>query len=151
MPQALGRAALAAARDAAIFLWRSGALHSAMNVLRRRIRQVLTTRTSSQTTSIFHLQRSRRLYTGLTQRLSNHQRNQFCNTAPAPRGHRTPLLAVWRAVGAEHLVFPPRDHGPLSAVKRRNGPGARRSRSTKAARVPARTLDYPHNNRGADR
>ena len=85
-----GRAA-SAVRAAAIFRWRSGAWRSALDVLGRRIQKILKT-----CFALIHGARRRRLcfLMRITASLSNHQRNQPCSTAPAPRGLRTPLRAA---------------------------------------------------------
>ena len=85
------RAASHAERAAAIFRWRSGAWRSALDVLGRRIQKILKT-----CFALIHGARRRRLcfLMRITASLSNHQRNQPCSTAPAPRGLRTPLRAA---------------------------------------------------------
>ena len=51
----------------------------------------------------------------------------------------------------DDIPAPPTAQGPAPPWWNGCGSSRSRSRSTKAARVPARTLDYPHTNRGADR
>ena len=75
----------------------------------------------------------------------------FATLLPHPEDTARRFAGPKRARATRIKKQTPKDYTRSSPASRRNGSSKRRSRFTKAARVPARTLDYPHNNRGADR
>ena len=133
---------------AGAFLWRSGALRSALDGLRLKIRDFLRTRFGRALFRPLSHRRTRQSSCGSHQRPSFVIKPATLCMHPVDTAREAARSTAARATSFSTICLPVKKIPAVAAAARCNGPCARRSRPRTAARVPARTLDDPHKDCG---